>query len=97
MKTETAKTTYSVVVESGSCDPTYTRWEERAHCGHNHKTLETAQKCLANLTRSFCQHGRPARSLYSQCGGYANAQQTSAHWYNACIHNQDGERVDVNA
>ncbi len=41
------KTTYSAVVESGSCDPTRTRWEERKHCGHAHRTREAAQRCGA--------------------------------------------------
>jgi len=84
---------YSVVVESGSCSRDYQRWEERAHCGHAHRTLEAAQKCMARLTRWQCQHGRPSGSPCRQCLGYARADSTSAYWYGAKIHNQDGERV----
>ncbi len=87
------KETYSVVVESGSCDPTYTRWEERTHCGHAHKTYEAAQKCLTKLTRYYCQHGHPAGTLCKRCLGIAQAQNTSATWYGAKIHNQNGERA----
>jgi hypothetical protein len=88
------KETYSVVVESGSSDRTYTRWEEREHCGHKHRTIEAAEACKAKLTRWWCQHGRPAKSLCSQClGGVARANSTNAAWYAARIHNQNGERV----
>lgn len=88
-----SKITYSVVVESGSCDPTHTRWEERAHCGHAHLTIEAAEKCMAKLTRSYCQHGRAAGTACKHCLGYAQAQNTSAKWYNAKIHNQNSERA----
>jgi hypothetical protein len=85
---------YSVVVESGSCDPTYTRWEERVNCGHKHKTIETAQKCLEKLTRWYCIHGHIAHTPCKKClGGIANADSTSATWYNARIHDQHEQRV----
>ena len=87
--------TYSVVVESGSCDPTHTRWEERAHCGHAHKTIEAARKCQAKLTRMYCDHGRIARLPCRAClGGRAHPRTCSATWHNARIHNQDGERIE---
>jgi hypothetical protein len=90
-----AMTHYRVVVESGSCSPDYRRWEEQAHCGHKHRTIGAAEKCLAKLTRYVCQHGRPAHSLCGQClGGFARADNTSAYWWGARIHNQEGERVD---
>lgn len=86
--------TYSVVVESGSCDPTYTRWEEREHCGHAHKTIEAAERCMHKLTRWQCNHGLWQGAPCSHClGGVARGDSTSAAWYNATIHNQDGERV----
>ena len=85
--------TYSVVIESGSSDQTYTRWEERSHCGHAHKTIEAAIRCKRNLTRMYCDHGRPAGLPCARCLGYAQSKTTSARWYNATIHNQDGERV----
>ena len=88
------KETYSVVVESGSCSPDYQRWEEREHCGHYHRTIEAAEKCMEKLTRYYCQHGRPAGSLCAQCCGYAQAQNTSATWFGATIHNQNQERVE---
>ena len=84
---------YSVVVESGSCDPTYTRWEERVNCGHKHKTIDAAEACLAKLTRMYCQHGHVAGTPCKRCLGYAKSQQCSATWYGAKIHNQDEERV----
>lgn len=85
--------TYSVVVESGSCDPTYTRWEERAHCGHRHRTLETAERCRSRLTRMYCQHGHVAGTWCVHCLGRARSQQTSARWYHATIHDQHGRRI----
>ena len=88
-----AHETYSAVVESGSCSPDYQRWEERATCGHAHRTIEAAQACLARKTRWYCQHGRPAGGRCRHCGGSARAQSTSALWYNSTIHNQRGERI----
>lgn len=84
---------YSVVVESGSCSTDYKRWEEKEHCGHQHKTIDGAEKCREKLTRSYCNHGRVAGSPCKSCLGYAQRQSTSAKWYNATIHNQDGERI----
>ena len=86
-------TRYSVVVESGSCDPTYTRWEERAHCGHAHKSREAAERCMAKLTRWYCNHGHVQGTPCVQCCGYAQGQSTSAKWWGATIHNQRGERA----
>jgi hypothetical protein len=84
---------YSVVVESGSSDHTYTRWEERNHCGHAHKTYESAERCKARLTRWYCNHGRIHGTPCSACLGRAQAHSTSATWYNARIHNQREERI----
>lgn len=88
-----SKTSYKAVVESGSCSMDYRRWQERATCGHDHKTIEAAQACLAKQQRWYCNHGRAAGSLCKHCGGRAQADYTSALWYNGTIHNQDGERV----
>jgi hypothetical protein len=88
-------TRYSVVVESGSCSTDYKRWHERAHCGHAHKSVEAAERCLAKLTRMYCRHGHVDGTLCGKClGGYARGEQTSATWYHATIHNQDGERIN---
>ena len=46
-----SKNTYSVVVESGSCSMDRVRWEETCHCGHAHRTIEAAERCLASLTK----------------------------------------------
>ena len=89
------KETYSVVVESGSCSQVYRRWEERANCGHAHKTIETANACMAKLTRRYCNHGRVAGTTCGACCGYARRNSTSARWYNATIHNQNQERVNA--
>ena len=85
---------YSVVVESGSCSPDYKRWEERVNCGHKHKTIEAAQKCQTKLTRRYCNHGRIAHTPCAACLGYAQAQSTSATWYNSTIHDQFEQRVE---
>ena len=85
--------TYSAVVESGSCSPDYTRWDERCNCGHKHRTVAAAQNCLDRLTQSYCNHGRIAGTPCKHCLGYANADSTSAKWYGARIHNQEEERV----
>ena len=84
---------YSVVVESGSCSQDYQKWEERAHCGHAHRTIETATACLAKLTRRYCQHGRPQGTSCRHCLGRAQGSSMSAQWFGATLHNQDGERV----
>ena len=36
---------FFAVAETGSCSPDYKRWEERATCGHAHKTREAAEAC----------------------------------------------------
>ena len=89
-----AKQRYSVVVESGSCSSDYRRWEERVNCGHSHKTIKAAAQCLSKLTRMYCEHGRIAGQTCRLClGGLAHGHNTSAKWYNACIHNTCGERL----
>jgi hypothetical protein len=70
---------YSAVVESGSCSCDYKRWEERANCGHAHRTIEAAEKCLET-------HIGMHRSL-------SGGMECSALWYNGTIHDQDGQRV----
>lgn len=87
------KTTYTAVVETGSCSMDRLRWEERATCGHAHKTIEAAAACLAKKRRSYCNHGRIAGALCKHCLGYAQSHSASALWYNGTIHNQNGERV----
>ena len=86
--------TYTAVVESGSCSPDYRRWEEKATCGHKHRTLSAALECLAKQQASYCDHGRRAGLRCAACLGYAQARHTSALWYGGTIHNQHGERVD---
>ena len=45
---------YKVVAETGSCSAdngmNAARWEERADCGHQHRTVEVAEKCKVKLT-----------------------------------------------
>jgi hypothetical protein len=89
----TARETYSVVVESGSCSQDYKYWEERVNCGHAHKTIEAAKACMAKLTRWYCNHGHVKGTPCSACLGRAQGHSTSATWYNATIHNQDQERA----
>jgi hypothetical protein len=49
-----SKNTYSVVVEDGS----YVRvpnsnWRgEREHCGHKHRTIDAALRCMERLTKN---------------------------------------------
>lgn len=87
-------TRYFAVVESGSCSPDYKRWEERATCGHAHKTYEAAQKCLEKKQTRYCDHGHVAGTPCKLCLGYAQSKHTSALWYNGTIHNQDCERIN---
>ena len=91
--TNISSITYTAVVESGSCSMDSKRWEERATCGHAHKTIEAAEACLTKKQRSYCNHGRIAGTLCRHCCGYAQSQSTSALWYNGTIHNQHGERA----
>lgn len=84
---------FKAVVESGSYSPDGKRFEEREDCGHLHKTIEAAEKCLAKKQTSYCNHGRKAGAPCRQCNGYAQSHSTSALWYNGRVHNQDGERA----
>ena len=45
------KTTYSIVVESGSCSPDYKRWEEKANCGHAHNFKPVESSDLEEVNR----------------------------------------------
>jgi len=88
------KQRYRVVVESGSCSPDYRRWEERATCGHAHKSIELAVRCLRRLTRCYCEHGHVQGTPCARClGGIARSNSTSARWYNATLHTTDGARL----
>jgi hypothetical protein len=51
------KPTYSAVVESGSCDESYTYWEEKVNCGHAHRTIEAAERCGAKHYDSRYENG----------------------------------------
>ena len=84
---------YKAVVESGSCSPDYQRWEERADCGHLHRSIEAAEKCLAKHQQWYCQHGRIHGLPCRHCLGRARGDSTSALWYNGNIHDQDGRRI----
>jgi len=42
---------FKVVAETGSCSLDYTRWEEKATCGHKHRTIDAAEKCREKLTK----------------------------------------------
>lgn len=68
---------FTAVVESGSCDETYTYWEERLSCGHLHKTQEAATKCGAKHYGSKYVRG---------------SWQASAAWHGYKVHDQDGRR-----
>ena len=84
---------YRVVVESGSHSEDGKRWEEKAWCGHNHKSMAAAEKCMEKSTRWYCQHGIVAGRPCGQCLGYAQRQQTNAKWWGATIHDEDNRRV----
>ncbi len=73
------KETYSAVVETGSCSMDRQRWEEKANCGHHHRTIEKAETCRQ---KNVGEH---------YVGG---SLQCSALWYNSTIHNQNHERVN---
>lgn len=88
------QTTYSAVVESGSCSMDQKRWEERVNCGHKHRTIEAASRCLDKHTKWYCNHGHRAGTPCRACLGYAQSQSTSALWYNGRIHDDIGQRVD---
>lgn len=92
-QTTAKKETYSAVVESGSCSRDYKVWEERATCGHAHRTEEAAAACLAKKQARYCNHGRKQGTPCARCNGYAQGKETSGLWYNGTIHNQDGQRL----
>lgn len=86
---------YMAVVETGSCSMDRERWEEAETCGHRHRTIEAARKCLGLKQRYYCRHGRIAHTQRcTHClGSRAHADSCSARWYNGIIHNQHGERA----
>lgn len=86
---------YKAVVETGSCSPDYKRWEERIDCGHLHKTIEAAERCLKSHQKWYCNHGRLQGTPCRHCLGRAQGHSTSALWYNGTIHNQHGEPVGM--
>ena len=86
-------TSYSAVVESGSCSMDYEFWEEASHCGHKHRTIDAAEKCLETKQQHFCNHGHRSGSLCNQCLGFAQSHHTSATWSGGTIHDQLGRRV----
>lgn len=58
--------------------------EMSSTCGHRHKTLAAAQKCLAKLTETACDHGIKAGGRCSLCtGGRALPQNMAAKKYGA--------------
>lgn len=84
---------YKAVVETGNRNLDRKRWEERATCGHAHRTAAAAAKCLKGLRSRYCEHGHKVGNLCARCGGTARGKSTSALWYNGVVHNQDGERT----
>lgn len=94
------QTRFFAVSETGSrsCDEDEAgdRYEERANCGHAHRTIEAARTCLTEKMRSYCLHGHVAQTPCVACDGYANADSTSALWYGGTIHDQHGHRIDDN-
>lgn len=73
-----ARKGYSAVVESGSCDRTYTFWEERRNCGHAHQTVAAAEKCGERLYNSRYVRG---------------SWQANADWHGYTIHDQTERRA----
>ncbi len=73
--------TYKAVVE-----------EESVDCGHAHRTIEAAERCLANHQRWYCQHGgRVSGDPCRRCNGPSRAGSTSStHWDNGTIHTTTG-------
>ena len=55
--------TYAAVVETGSCDPTYTRYEERENCGHKHRTYDAAESCRQKKM-NWSKDGRNCSALW---------------------------------
>jgi hypothetical protein len=70
---------YKAVVESGSCSNNREFWEERAECGHLHKTIAAADACGKKLRGEHWEGGR---------------WTCSAQWYNYTIHDEDGRKVE---
>lgn len=70
---------FCAVVESGSCDPSYTRWEERKNCGHHHRSIDAAQKCGEKHYAAKFING---------------SWQASAAWHGYRIHDAEGRRIE---
>ena len=51
--------TYNVVGETGECGESRECWYELFSCGHNHRTLESAQACLAAYGEIHESEGYP--------------------------------------
>lgn len=80
--------TYSVVVrDANSWSRDTGIYSELDNCGHKHRTVEAAQKCLEALTAWRCLCGRTTKPYARCCGTPHNS--TSAHWYHARIENNE--------
>ena len=84
---------YSVIVRNpNSWNATTGIHEELANCGHQHKSISTAQACLDKLTAWHCLCGRTTKPYAPCCGTPHNS--TSARWHGAEIEDQGGHRND---
>jgi len=71
---------FVAVVETGSCDAaTRTRWEERATCGHQHRTWNAAYACGIKH-QSWSTDGRNCSALwYNFAVHNANGERLSEY------------------
>lgn len=85
--------TYHAAVETGVCSPDESCWEDRINCGHNHRSLETALRCLAYNRLWYCNHGRRAGEPCPRCG-IARRDRCNPVWNcTAYIHDNEHHRV----
>jgi hypothetical protein len=70
------------------------QYEITAECGHKHRTVETAQACLSQLTAWYCNCGELSNS-HRRCSSSTGhtANHTSARWYHAQIEDSTGQQL----
>ena len=76
--------TYSVIVrDPNSWNASTGIHQELNNCGHKHRTLAAAQKCINKLTESRCLCGHTAKNYCPRCHTPHNSW--AAAWWLAAI------------
>ena len=76
------KTTYSIIArDPNSWNGSTGIHEEIANCGHQHKSIATAQHCLDHLPRRFADGSYSATWYYARIEDNATHQSVDPYLY----------------